>query len=108
VAPQAISWQCGSKTTFAIEWIVLPRSPPPLQSWASSLLGGGVVGYVLYDTTHWALHSGRCACLDGCGHQPQLLCVHGIQLVAARACTDTALLLLHGVVALRCHPLAIW
>ena len=39
----------------------LPR-PPPLpapQSWASPLLGGGVAGYVLYDTTHWALHSGR-------------------------------------------------
>ncbi|PSC67533.1 Fatty Acid 2-hydroxylase [Micractinium conductrix] len=28
-------------------------------AWASSLLGGGIVGYVLYDTTHWALHSGR-------------------------------------------------
>jgi dihydroceramide fatty acyl 2-hydroxylase len=26
---------------------------------ASALLGGGIVGYVLYDTTHWALHSGR-------------------------------------------------
>ncbi|KAI3426116.1 hypothetical protein D9Q98_008495 [Chlorella vulgaris] len=34
-------------------------------SWASSLLGGGVVGYVLYDTTHWALHSGRADWLVG-------------------------------------------
>ncbi|KAL4424625.1 hypothetical protein ABPG77_002243 [Micractinium sp. CCAP 211/92] len=35
-------------------------------SWASPLLGGGIVGYVLYDTTHWALHSGRAEWL--CGH----------------------------------------
>lgn len=32
---------------------------PPRQGLASALLGGGIVGYVLYDTTHWALHSGR-------------------------------------------------
>lgn len=36
-----------------------PTPPLALQSWASPLLGGGVAGYVLYDTTHWALHSGR-------------------------------------------------
>ena len=35
------------------------RLPPPRQGLASALLGGGIVGYVLYDTTHWALHSGR-------------------------------------------------
>lgn len=44
-----------------------PFCPPSRpQSWASPLLGGGIVGYVLYDTTHWALHSGRAEWL--CGH----------------------------------------
>lgn len=37
----------------------LLRGCPPRQGLASALLGGGIVGYVLYDTTHWALHSGR-------------------------------------------------
>jgi hypothetical protein len=39
------------------------RSPTPhpttnLQGYAAALLGGGILGYVVYDTTHWALHSG--------------------------------------------------
>lgn len=28
------------------------------QPWAVALLGGGILGYAVYDTTHWALHSG--------------------------------------------------
>jgi dihydroceramide fatty acyl 2-hydroxylase len=40
--------------------VELNASTPLLpQGLASALLGGGIVGYVLYDTTHWALHSGR-------------------------------------------------
>lgn len=45
---------------YALLHLIMPAS------WACSLLGGGVVGYVMYDTTHWALHSGRAEWL--CGH----------------------------------------
>lgn len=37
----------------------LTHATPPLsvaQGIAYGLFGGGIVGYTLYDTTHWALH----------------------------------------------------
>jgi hypothetical protein len=37
-------------------YMATPSRPPP-QGYASALLGGGILGYVVYDTTHWALHS---------------------------------------------------
>lgn len=38
-------------------WYVVVTAILP-QGIAYGLLAGGIVGYVLYDTTHWALHSG--------------------------------------------------
>ncbi|EFN56100.1 hypothetical protein CHLNCDRAFT_144683 [Chlorella variabilis] len=48
---------------IAVFYVLLHQLLPV--SWACSLLGGGVAGYVLYDTTHWALHSGRADWLVG-------------------------------------------
>lgn len=61
-----LCWVCRSLPLPSSAARPRPARPSCPQSWASPLLGGGIAGYVLYDTTHWALHSGRAEWL--CGH----------------------------------------